>query len=105
MSGAHVVEGQAEVIQASLVGVGDLAGGRDGPEELGVELGEDAVALLAEGEGLLVALALGDVDAHAAEGDGDTVDDGSLGAGFEPDDLAVLVEDAELDADEFAGLD
>ena len=50
---AEFVDGEADVVEEALVGVGDAAVGSSHPDGLGVEVGEDAVTLFGGGELLL----------------------------------------------------
>ena len=64
---SEVFDGEAEVVEEVLVGVGDAAVGRAHPDGLGIEVGEDAVASFAGDESFLVLLACRDVDGEAAK--------------------------------------
>ena len=69
----EIFDGEAEVVQQALVGVGEAAVGGSHPDGLGVEVGEDAVARFACDEGVFVALAIGDVDGEAAQATWSTI--------------------------------
>ncbi len=98
----EIVWCEAEVVEEALVGVGELTVGRAHPDGLGIEVGEDAVAGLAGDEGVLVVLAVGDVDAEAAQAGGDAIDLDGVAPAFDPDDAAIGGAKGAVDDDHLA---
>ena len=85
----ELFDGEPEIVEEVLVGVGDAAVGGAHPDGLGVEIGEDAVAGFAGDEGFFVLLALRDVDGEAAEVRRHAVLDDDLCAAFDPANRAI----------------
>ncbi len=86
---AEVFDGEADVVEEELIGVGDAAVRGAHPDGLGVEIGEDTVTSFAGDESFLVLLACGDVDGETAEMSRNAIVHGSVAAAFEPEDPAV----------------
>ena len=102
---SEVFDGEAEVVEEVLVGVGDAAVGSAHPDSLGIEIGENAVAGFAGDESFLVLFACGDVDGEAAEVSRNAIDHDGMTAAFEPEDLAVSSTHLKILHDHLAGFD
>src|SRR5271154_1601155 len=94
----EVFDGEANVVEEALIGVGDVSCGITHPDALRIQVGEDTVAGLGGGELFFVPLAPGDVGGHAAQVSGNSraVVDGDAAA-FDPEGPALGSEDLIVD--------